>query len=107
MIFGADMLPERTISATNSPFRSRNSVGTRRGRLVMHAVTDGLPDGVARDDDVAATHEEDVPKVDVVGKYVDADKVLVAAQRHRRHDEAQRILANPGVPDDHHLLEGS
>jgi len=93
MIFGTDMPPERTISVTNSPFKSRNSVGTRRGRLVMHAVTDGLPDGVARDDDVAATHEEDVPKVEVVGGHVDAGKVLVAAdagapQRHRRRDEA-------------------
>ena len=75
----------------------------RAGMLPL-TITDGLPDGVARDDDVAATHEEDVPKVEVVGGHVDAGKVLMvaahagASQRHRRRDEAQRVLADPGVP---------
>ena len=83
---------------------------------MMHAgmvlITHGLPDGEVRDDDVGAAHEEDVPKVEVVVGYVDAGKVLVAAdagaaQRNRRRDESQRVLVDPGVPDDHHLLEGS
>lgn len=74
--------------------------------------TNRLPDGEVRDDHVGAAHEEDVAEVEVVGWHVDAGEVLVAAdsgaaQRHRGRDEAQRVLADSGVPDDHHLLEGS
>lgn len=73
-------------------------------------LTDGLPDGQVRYDHVAPAHEEDVAEVEVVRRHVDAGELLVAvrtAQRHRRRDEPQRVLAYPGVAYDHHLLECS
>jgi hypothetical protein len=85
------------------------TASTRRWIYGGAVGTDGLPDGEIRHDDVGVAHEEDVAEVEVVGGHVDAGELLVAvsvAQRHCGRDEAERVLPDPRVPDDHHLLEG-